>query len=205
MSELAQPLSPPSRPAPGSPRGSESEHIGDVLASIRQLIAQEDGMPDFAPRASRADSLGVIRPTMPLGPRSERLRGVIAQELAALEDAFGTPEADPGDAPLILDEAAMVPASDTPTTEKDELMNVAELHRNDNVARSTEQDDGFDLFALDMDEGEDPVSGGNALRSLVRDVIRQEFQGDMGDRISRNLRRVVRQEVAAAISAGLKV
>lgn len=63
----------------------------------------------------------------------------------------------------------------------------------------------FDLFASDAGEEEDQFSGGNALRSLVRDVIRQELQGEMGDRISRNLRRAIRQEVAAAIEAGLKI
>ncbi|WBU59074.1 hypothetical protein [Paracoccus albus] len=64
--------------------------------------------------------------------------------------------------------------------------------------------DAFDLFTTDLREDHDQFSGGNALRNLVRDVIRQELQGEMGARISRNLRLVVRQEVNAAIAAGLK-
>ncbi|MFV0410492.1 MAG: hypothetical protein ACK5LJ_12610 [Paracoccus sp. (in: a-proteobacteria)] len=63
--------------------------------------------------------------------------------------------------------------------------------------------EAFDLFAADEMADDDQLAGGNALRNLVRDVICQELQGEMGERISRNLRRAIRQEVAAAIAAGL--
>ena len=38
-----------------------------------------------------------------------------------------------------------------------------------------------------------------------KSILREELQGEMGDRISRNLRRAIRQEVTAAIESGLKI
>lgn len=39
------------------------------------------------------------------------------------------------------------------------------------------------------------------LRDLVRDIIRDELQGDLGERITRNIRKLVRAEIARAIAA----
>ena len=58
-----------------------SPEIGDVLASIRRLIAQDDQTPDFASLTRRTDARGAPRSTLPLGPRAERLRSVIEREL----------------------------------------------------------------------------------------------------------------------------
>lgn len=59
--------------------------IGNVLASIRRLIAQDDGGPDFSRPGRRTDRSGLARTTLPLGPRAERIRSVIEQELATIE------------------------------------------------------------------------------------------------------------------------
>ena len=83
---------------------------------------------------------------------------------------------------------------------------LAELPRTPTDAKveNAPRDDAFDLFAAEEPDHEDQLAGGNALRNLVRDVIRQELQGDMGSRISHNLRRAIRHEVAASFEAGLK-
>lgn len=59
--------------------------IGDVLASIRRLIAQEDGGPDFAQPVRRLDASGKARSALPLGPKAEKLRSVIERELGAID------------------------------------------------------------------------------------------------------------------------
>ncbi|MDO5530042.1 MAG: hypothetical protein Q4F71_11620 [Paracoccus sp. (in: a-proteobacteria)] len=206
---------------PGNVQAASHDNIGDVLASIRELIAQEDGLPDFASPACRADSRGNLRSTAPLGPSAERIRGVIDRELSGLEDAAGP-------APLRLAEDAMVsggkdaakaattslatapielpqPEAAAPTqpeaaamTNHEDDMNITELKP---VAELASPD--FDLFASETGEDDLPQDG-SALRSLVRDVLQSELQGELGARISRNLRRAVRQEVAASISAGLR-
>ncbi len=40
-----------------------------------------------------------------------------------------------------------------------------------------------------------------ALRDLVRDLIREELQGHLGERITRNIRKLVRAEIARALAA----
>lgn len=210
---------------------SNSPELGDVLASIRRLIAQDDQVPDFASLNRRTDGNGAARSTLPLGPRSEMLRSVIEREMhgmAVSDDRLllghdvrsipDQPEQAGPVGPLLPDGVTGQGATITPiiphtvanaqteTVELETEMVLAEMNRlslKDDPAMA-DRNDGFDLFAADATEDDDQLAGGNALRNLVRDVIRQELQGEMGERISRNLRRAVRHEVAAAISAGLK-
>ncbi|MFT5650678.1 MAG: hypothetical protein ACJAXK_002418 [Yoonia sp.] len=41
----------------------------------------------------------------------------------------------------------------------------------------------------------------DALRNMIVDVVRQELQGEMGDRITRNVRKLVRREINNALSS----
>lgn len=41
-----------------------------------------------------------------------------------------------------------------------------------------------------------PILDEVALRQAINDIIREELQGELGDRISRNMRRMIRREVA---------
>lgn len=45
------------------------------------------------------------------------------------------------------------------------------------------------------------VSDEAALRDLIRDVLREELQGAMGERVTRNLRKLVRAEIVRALTA----
>ncbi|KKK89589.1 hypothetical protein LCGC14_2731560, partial [marine sediment metagenome] len=53
---------------------------------------------------------------------------------------------------------------------------------------------GFD------DPGEDEILDEEALRDLVSEIVRQELQGALGERITRNVRKLVRREIMRAIS-----
>lgn len=53
------------------------------------------------------------------------------------------------------------------------------------------------LFAAD----DDTVIDMDMLRDLVAEVIREELQGPLGERITRNVRKLVRQEIARALEA----
>lgn len=47
---------------------------------------------------------------------------------------------------------------------------------------------------------DDRVYEENLLRDLVRDIIREELQGELGERITRNVRKLVRAEIARAMA-----
>ena len=56
--------------------------------------------------------------------------------------------------------------------------------------------------AAAMAEADDEITfDEEVLRDLVRDLIREELQGALGERITRNVRKLVRAEIARAISA----
>jgi len=42
------------------------------------------------------------------------------------------------------------------------------------------------------------------LRELIRDVVQEELQGELGDRITRNLRKLIRREITSMLSQGAK-
>ncbi|MFZ9198903.1 MAG: hypothetical protein ACO22Z_06115 [Paracoccaceae bacterium] len=59
-------------------------------------------------------------------------------------------------------------------------------------AEALEPEDGDDL-ALPIDEA--------MLREIVRDVLREELQGRLGERITRNIRKLVRAEIARVMAS----
>ena len=67
----------------------------------------------------------------------------------------------------------------------------------------------LDLPEVRLDDGlsgpgpeEDPPSLDEVLlRDLIRDVLREELQGELGERITRNVRKLVRAELARALTA----
>ncbi len=59
------------------------------------------------------------------------------------------------------------------------------------------EEDGVDLFSQD----DEAVIDMEMLRDLISDVIREELQGPLGERITRNVRKLVRQEIARALEA----
>ena len=58
---------------------------------------------------------------------------------------------------------------------------------------AAEDDDGAFDQAMRFDE--------DVLRELVRDMLREELAGKMGERITRNIRKLVRAEIARALAA----
>lgn len=52
----------------------------------------------------------------------------------------------------------------------------------------------------DLDEGESVQLDEHALREIVRSVLREELAGPLGERITRNIRKLVHQEIARALA-----
>ncbi|MCF6232837.1 MAG: hypothetical protein L3J36_07040 [Rhodobacteraceae bacterium] len=101
------------------------------------------------------------------------------------------PPTQPKPAPDISDEVTDQPDSTTDFTET--------------AARATQEpanparqnsDDSIDLLA-----GDDAVLDEESLRELVAEIVRQELQGALGERITRNVRKLVRREIHRALTA----
>ena len=68
--------------------------------------------------------------------------------------------------------------------------------QDDDTSEDEEDDDGetFDLY------GDETLLDEDALRDMVADLVREELQGVLGERITRNVRRLVRREIERALS-----
>ena len=55
--------------------------------------------------------------------------------------------------------------------------------------------------SADMLNSDEDVLDEDALRDLVSDIVRQELQGALGERITRNVRKLVRREIHRALAA----
>ncbi len=67
------------------------------------------------------------------------------------------------------------------------------------VGAAAPEPDAHDVF--DEVEADENVLDEEALRDLVADIVRQELQGALGERITRNVRKLVRREIHRALSA----
>ena len=54
---------------------------------------------------------------------------------------------------------------------------------------------------VDMDASDDTVMDEEALRELVAEIVRQELRGALGERITRNVRKLVRREIQRALAS----
>ncbi|WP_405117444.1 hypothetical protein L0Z64_06560 [Phaeobacter sp. BS23] len=57
------------------------------------------------------------------------------------------------------------------------------------------------LEALDALGSDESFLDEHALRELVSEIVREELQGALGERITRNVRKLVRREIHRALSA----
>ncbi|NOD92031.1 hypothetical protein GS636_04435 [Ruegeria sp. HKCCD4884] len=69
----------------------------------------------------------------------------------------------------------------------------AEFIRSPRAETEVIAEPAVDDRSIDMDEED--------LRALIAEVVRQELQGTMGERITRNVRKMVRREIARALAA----
>lgn len=60
--------------------------------------------------------------------------------------------------------------------------------------------DDDDANALDFLVGDDSLMDEESLRELVADIVREELQGALGERITRNVRKLVRREIQRALT-----
>lgn len=118
----------------------------------------------------------------------------------AAGDDIGARSEDSVDAPD--DARAASPARTQADTSRDYDV---QAHRDPEEARYADPDmpteaETADKLA-DLAEEEDLLLDEEALRDLVAQVVREELRGTLGERITRNVRKLVRSEVARAIAS----
>ena len=113
---------------------------------------------------------------------------------APVTDAARAEPGDPGDA-AVLDDAAETSAAGAAAVDPAGKGTAGPLVAGRPNGRTGERETGVNLFdtPAPIDEA--------TLRALITDVVHRELQGALGDRVSHNIRTLVRREIARALEA----
>ena len=122
-----------------------------------------------------------------------------------LEDAFEEAEevvAEAGETEELI--AGIMTAEEEVAQENDDVTAEAEAPSVfDAVEDNATDDEIAEPLLLDAGNDDEPVeiddADEEALRILVTDIVRKELQGETGERITRNLRRLIRKEINQAL------
>lgn len=165
----------------------EAEVLLPSADVAEDLVAEAEALPEpFAELGSDFEEAEPI-PFVPLRRRAESL----AARLSA--GAVVQPEAAEAESP-VADAALSLPANealDTPLDADVALDAPVEEAEMPGLTTGIVDADGTELAVLDE----------AALQEIVRQMIRHELQGDLGERITRNVRKLVRAEINRALIA----
>lgn len=158
--------------------------IEDVLSSIRRLVSEELRPLNRSTPRERPGSRLVLTPAHRVPSR--------VPEMAAAP----APQVDPVEAFL----AALPATAETEPDEEGDVTRVGGLLLQSRMTTTSLAEPAM----AEEDAAEAPAEAGPfdeaALRDLIRDLIREELQGSLGERITRNVRKLVRAEIARAMS-----
>lgn len=187
LTAVVEPVAPPPRPAP-IPRlhlGGEKNFATLECAVEDQDVEWESEVGDPAPLVVAMEWPDAV--WTPVQPRPAVQSPPLFATQLQPTPSWAQEDADVSEA-LELEEF-----QDQPIVEPDSYW--ADQAEAEAVAELTaEQADDFagDAEPLTFDE--------EVLRNLVRDLIREELQGVLGERITRNVRKLVRAEIARALA-----
>lgn len=194
--------------APDNPVISASLERQSTLAStIAELEAAiSDQENEFEPDGS--EEIGSIPENEPLQWQDSETPPLVLKEVpnepSVIElDAVGPQNVDPeyvrrhaaqDEDPVAAEEVAPKPEVPDPSPEFFSRAREATLSEDDNLAlQEALERDVLSAAELPIDEDE--------LRDLVAEIVRQELQGALGERITRNVRKLVRREIHRIISS----
>ncbi|MFN3722362.1 MAG: hypothetical protein ACK4VZ_04900 [Paracoccaceae bacterium] len=190
--------------------GAGGDPVEHVVARLGAAVTEEEwespfgdpaiwpGSTDEAPATDAAQGF-VAHPRAPLdfatdvGPEDvppEFLQSPVS-EFAEVEEVLqgSSPTAPPDPrAPL---------RKVTPPQDAEDWAEAAEAAVRADLAQGAEDEVISGLYGA---QGEGMVFDEEVLRDLVRDLIREELSGTLGERITRNVRKLVRAEIARAIA-----
>ena len=184
--------------------------IEDVLSSIRRLVAHDAPARQSAAETPAANTTSEAQKPAALLLLTEALRVDLddavdtAAATAPMEEAVATAAAAEIEDNVVafFTGDAKSPASQVPPYEDQEaeaaLLSDADLSSvvadevgPETSANSVEDDNMFQEHVMDED----------ALRELIGKLVREELQGELGEQISRNVRKLVRREIHRAMAS----
>lgn len=172
-----------------------------LVATIAELeAAVSAGQQDFEPDGSEVMGQTITWPgTRPDGASFAAPEDTGAGGVSPDQDApqgLGVSSAKPSDA---ADSEADAPVADIPFAHRDPIVDQPAPSSSAAAADPYEDDYGDDLDGL-LEAGAAGLDE-EALRTLIAEVVRDELTGTLGERITRNVRKLVRREIYRILSS----
>ncbi|MGC1496588.1 MAG: hypothetical protein WA790_12335 [Sulfitobacter sp.] len=186
----------------------DEDHDGEadaVLPEMYEAVTDQSEEDQIDLDADVDDDTGMVK-TASLSAKIEALETAIGNISDTWEpDDTGGDDYSGTDAPAMAwEDDVMRDAMGTPLDDvadkqveknADEIFSASEPSAESTQAQDPVEDDSF-AFASD-----DQLIDEEALRDLVSDIVRSELQGALGERITRNVRKLVRREIHRALTA----
>ena len=184
--------------------GAAADAVAALGAAMGRDAVQDESGDETDTRWTEApfqhvDAVDESAAVHPLDPADvwDALPESAAPEAVEAEDWI--PEADPQPTEAEVywqaDEAVVVEEPERPAADNRSWADAAEAE----VLRELSEDATAETV-FDRMEPVDAVYDEELLRDIVRDIIREELQGALGERITRNVRKLVRAEIARALA-----
>ena len=175
---------------------SEAPPVEDVVARLGAAVAEEEWESPFGDPQIWPDVGAPVEPRfvhqarVPLEAMPDDFSEAPMADFAEDEEAFPEPR---GQGPAVRAPLRQM----TPPQDDSAWADAAEAAVRADLAQETEEEVISGLYeahagGVQFDEA--------VLRDLVRDLIREELSGTLGERITRNVRKLVRAEIARALA-----
>ena len=166
----------------------------DILSSIRRLVVDQGGAGAGAALPGREKL--VLTPNLRVVSSTSRPQTAAALQPLHLQNpphaGLTTPQfvarVAQGIDPQVMDWEPETEA-DVPEIDSLDLARFAQ-------ARSVQTTGPQDGEKRGFSSAQEPVQPDQVLRDLVRDLVREQFQGDLGLHITRSIRKLVKSEIA---------
>jgi len=208
MAHMLNAEAPAATPEPMASPSPSPTRRSSLEATIAELEAKVTGQPDeWEPDGSETipvmdwsavtpqDPVFVARNSTPL--RLVRDAQVSEAEIVVVvAEAEAEPEQVPAPEPEIAFHRSHSDTRPDPAADATDAALAADLGRDDQGDYADDLDPELASFLAS-----DTVMDEDKLRALVADIVRQELQGALGERITRNVRKLVRREIYRVLAS----
>ena len=184
---------------------SRRKSLEDRIAELEAAVANSSD--DYEPDGSedleqhRPNSI-VFRPTRPVTKPPLQLTDVVSEETVIARAEVSEEAPDEDESPEIVQEDVELAVTEAVTETVADMAEDA-LGQDETFERALAEAVGVEEITPDEDSSpstEHAPDVPDDLRPLISAIIREELQGELGERITRNVRKLVRQEIQRALT-----
>lgn len=205
LSSIRRLVSDDLRPAAGAVATPQPAPVAARPAVPRLVLTSALRVSPEPPRVPvpEAADRAVDVPRDALADRLAELEVLMASQSPLFEDEIAPPDPSPLSVPTVpLVEAQGMAEAGVADPAPAQVPEAPYVHA-EPEAESAPPERAESAFDSLEEPQDDPVllQDEDVLRALIRDVLREELQGVMGERVTRNLRKLIRAEIARALTA----